>query len=186
MLKFSKGKIEVTSPEHSAYVQEKLFELGYYWYGGLKTPQYTDARFLFTDNHGSITYEPDDEDYFKNKNCEQFDYPMPVSKDPLNLAGKIFKFPEDKSASIQEYLFSQGYYWCGSGKEVIKTYDKLIKFWSTGEIGFCVNNNKPTHNLDLKVQYSLSVEKITETVTIEGKTFLKSDYDAFLEKAIND
>lgn len=188
MSQFVEGKIEVTSPEHSVYVQQKLFDLGYHWGGGLKTPRYTDARFIFIDRHGCITYELDDEEYFKNKNCEQFDYPMPSKTDSLNLAGCVFKFPEDetKSKELQEYLFSQGYYWCVSGKSVIKTSGNFIKFWSNGEISFSVGSIKPTHNLDLKISYSLSVEKLAETVVVAGKTFLKSDYEAFLEKAIND
>ena len=190
MSKFSKGKIEVTSPEHSAYVQEKLFELGYDWSEGDKTPQYTDARFLFTDNDGCINYEPDDEEYFKNKNCEQFDYPMPPKTDSLNLAGCVFKFPEDetKSKELQEYLFSQGYYWVGSAKKYFKlrgSYFVTINSYGCMSVIY-LGDIKPTHELNLKVKYSLSVEKLLETVTIEGKTFLKSDYDAFLEKAIND
>jgi len=190
MSQFEEGKIEVTSPEHSVYVQQKLFDLGYHWGGGLKTAKYTDARFLFTDKQGCITYEQDDEDYFKSEKCEQFDYPMPSKTDSLNLAGCVFKFPEDetKSKELQEYLFSQGYYWLGYAKKYFKlrgSYFVTINSYGCMSVLY-LGDIKPTHELNLKVKYSLSVEKLLETVTIEGKTFLKSDYDVFLEKAIND
>ena len=64
-------KFRVKDEEHSKQIQEYLFSLGCKWPSLNQKTQYTNARFLFVDIRGFITYEQDDNDYFKkHKNVE--------------------------------------------------------------------------------------------------------------------
>jgi len=67
-------KFKITSPEHSAAVQSKLFEMGYAWCGYIKEAKYTDAKYLFAGTFGGneITYEINDAAYFKEHATEEY------------------------------------------------------------------------------------------------------------------
>ena len=68
---FKNMKFRVKDEEHSKQIQEYLFSLGYKWSPLDQKTQYTNARFLFVDIGGFITYELDNNDYFKkHKNVE--------------------------------------------------------------------------------------------------------------------
>ena len=68
---FKNMKFRVKDEEHSKQIQEYLFSLGYKWSSLDQKTQYTNARFLFVDIGGFITYELDNNDYFKkHKNVE--------------------------------------------------------------------------------------------------------------------
>lgn len=55
MTKFTQMKFHVVSEEQSEELQQILFEQGYTWSGGA-TPKYTDAKYLFTDLTGYLTF----------------------------------------------------------------------------------------------------------------------------------
>ena len=68
---FKNMKFRVKDEEHSKQIQEYLFSLGYKWSSLNQKILHTQARFLLVDIRGFITYEQDDNDYFKkHKNVE--------------------------------------------------------------------------------------------------------------------
>jgi hypothetical protein len=69
-------KFRVNSPQHSEQIQQALFDAGYAWVGIKTDFVHTDAKFLFAAGFGSndncITYEMDDEQYFKEHKIEEY------------------------------------------------------------------------------------------------------------------
>lgn len=65
MIQFQAMKFRVKSPEHSKKIQEKLFEMGYMWYGGAQIIDKLNSPYLFTDAFGKIRHRPDIEFAFE-------------------------------------------------------------------------------------------------------------------------
>jgi hypothetical protein len=69
-------KFRVNNPQHSEQIQQALFDAGYAWQMRVKEFKYTDAKFLFAASFGTddncITYEMDDEKYFKEHETEEY------------------------------------------------------------------------------------------------------------------
>jgi hypothetical protein len=64
-------KFKVVSPEHSAQIQEALFDAGYAWSGHSKIVDHDKARHLFAKD-GYITYEMGDNVYFEGHGYEEY------------------------------------------------------------------------------------------------------------------
>lgn len=72
MNEFKAMKFRVKSPEHSKKIQEKLFEMGYRWYGqygGIQMFDKLNSPYLFTDEFGKIRHRPDIEFAFEEDDC---------------------------------------------------------------------------------------------------------------------
>ena len=67
---FKAMKFRVDNEEHSRQIQEALFDLGYRWYGGVSSVQYTHNKFLFTDADGGVR-RSDVEDHFRTKDVPE-------------------------------------------------------------------------------------------------------------------
>lgn len=69
-------KFRVNSPQHSKQIQQALFDAGYAWQTRVTDFKHTDAKFLFAAGFGfddnGITYECDDEKYFKEHETEEY------------------------------------------------------------------------------------------------------------------
>lgn len=57
MSKFNKMVVEVKDSQQSEALQKHLFKQGYFWrYGENNSPRFTDAKFIYTENDGTMLY----------------------------------------------------------------------------------------------------------------------------------
>lgn len=64
-MSFTKMKFRISDKAESIRLQTALFQKGYSWYGHQDGVFFhIDAKFLFTNDTGDITYEQNDEEYF--------------------------------------------------------------------------------------------------------------------------
>ena len=75
---FKAMKFRVDNEEHSRQIQEALFDLGYRWYGGVSSVQYTHNKFLFAEKEGDIL-RTDNSGTFLSKEIPEC-YIEPVTK----------------------------------------------------------------------------------------------------------
>ncbi len=78
-------KIEVLSEEESKMVQEKLFEMGYYWSNHEKYPKNVHARYLFASSYGGLTFS----DSNTRKYFDRHDATVIPASEILNKDGKV-------------------------------------------------------------------------------------------------
>lgn len=86
-------KIRIKNPEHSAAVQNKLFEIGARWIGAAAKVGCTNSPYLYLDD-GLISYGGTSEEYFLNDD----------NKEVFLVNGEFSEFPED----YQPLPFHQG------------------------------------------------------------------------------
>lgn len=65
-------KFRVKDEKHSWVIQNKLFEMSYYWNGMERWTQYEEQPFLFADDRGYITYLGNDPEYFDNHPYQEY------------------------------------------------------------------------------------------------------------------
>ena len=113
MSQFKAMKFRVDSPEHSKKIQEKLFEMGYKWYGeDDTTSDFQSEPFLFAESDGTIGWAgSEDEGFFIKDSNEEMQLVETVTYDfvpvPKNTSEKdvvIFDGKEYNKAHFKELL----------------------------------------------------------------------------------
>lgn len=99
---FKNTKIFVATPAISAMVQEALFENGCYWDRSTEGTrvEFSNAKYLFIDSSGCITYENNDYEYFnghRNKEIEaDIQLKFSIKEKEIEIDGKKYKESELK------------------------------------------------------------------------------------------
>ena len=73
MNNFKAMKFQVKSPEHSRNIQEKLFEMGYKWYGDGQKVKNITSPYLFSTFDGFLRHRPDIEYSFENDTNDEYE-----------------------------------------------------------------------------------------------------------------
>ena len=107
MNNFKAMKFRVKSPNHSRSIQEKLFEMGYKWYGDGQKVKNITSPYLFSAVSGIVTHRPDIEYDFENDSNDEYELKELTTQELIPVQKKdivIFDGKEYNKVHFKELL----------------------------------------------------------------------------------